>query len=260
MKKVMLCLFAMMAITATQAQISGYKIGIKVSPNISYMKSDNGDITIDRAPLKFGFGLVVDKMFAENYAIGTGVNVYRVGGRTQYSYVQNVVDTASIYNLTRDHKLTYIEIPLTLKLRTSPIAGITYWGQFGTGVSYLYKAYGDDTFQEKFIQRGGSAPFIAPSPASPVIVDEGNEIQKELMPVRASLIIAAGIEYPISGSTAVMAGFTFNGGLLSTYKAKDEVIKMTSGNPTFSNSNKSVETTSRKIAANLIELNIGIIF
>ncbi len=258
MKKVMLCLFAMMAITATQAQISGYKIGIKVSPNISYMKSENGDITIDRAPLKFGFGLVVDKMFAENYAIGTGVNVYRVGGRTQYSYVQNVVDTASIYNLTRDHKLTYIEIPLTLKLRTSPIAGITYWGQFGTGISYLYKAYSDDTYQQLYDKRGINAAYVS-NPGS-IVTDPGNEIQKELLPVRASLIIAAGIEYPISGSTAVMAGFTFNGGLLSTYKAKDEVVKTTAGKPVFSSDSKTVETTGRRIAANLIELNVGIIF
>lgn len=258
MKKVMLCLFAMMAITASQAQISGYKIGIKVSPNVSYMKTDNGDITIDRAPLKFGFGLVVDKMFAENYAIGTGVNVYRVGGRTQYSYVKSTADTSAIIDLTRDHKLTYIEIPLTLKLRTSPIGGITYWGQFGAGVSYLYKAYGDDTYQQKYDKRGPNAVYLS-NPGS-IVTDAGNEIQKELMPVRASMIIAAGIEYPISGSTAVMAGITYNGGLISTYKPKDEVVKLTSGNPTFSTDNKTVETTGRKIAANLIELNVGIIF
>ncbi len=258
----MLCLFAMVAITASQAQISGYKIGIKVSPNVSYMKSDNGDITIDRAPLKFGFGLVVDKMFAENYAIGTGVNVYRVGGRTQYSFVKNTSDSdKSIVDLTRDYKLTYIEIPLTLKLRTSPIGGITYWGQFGAGVSYLYKAYGDDLYQQTFDNSGPNSTFVRTSSAdSPEVSDLGNEIQKELMPVRASMIIAAGIEYPISGSTAVMAGITYNGGLISTYKPKDEVVKLTSGNPTFSTDSKTVETTGRKIAANLIELNVGIIF
>ena len=73
-------------------------------------------------------------------------------------------------------------------------------------------------------------------------------------------IIAAGIEYPISGSTAIMAGITYNGGLISTYKSKDEVVKLTSGNPTLSSDSKSVETTGRNIAANLIELNVGIIF
>lgn len=258
MKKVMLCLLATLAMTATQAQISGYKIGIKVSPNISYMKSENGDITIDKAPLKFGFGLVVDKMFAEKYAIGTGVNVYRVGGRTRYMYEETVNDVSSIYDLTRDYKLTYVEVPLTLKLRTSPIGGITYWGQFGAGISYLYKAYGDDQVQKKYDNQGAGGTYQSIN--RDIVTDNGNEIQKELMPVRASMIIAAGIEYPISGSTAIMAGITYNGGLISTYKSKDEVVKLTSGNPTLSSDSKSVETTGRNIAANLIELNVGIIF
>lgn len=258
MKKVMLCLLATLAMTATQAQISGYKIGIKVSPNISYMKSENGDITIDKAPLKFGFGLVVDKMFAEKYAIGTGVNVYRVGGRTRYMYEETVNDVSSIYDLTRDYKLTYVEVPLTLKLRTSPIGGITYWGQFGAGISYLYKAYGDDQVQMKYDNQGAGGAYQ--SNIGSMVTDNGNEIQKELMPVRASMIIAAGIEYPISGSTAIMAGITYNGGLISTYKSKDEVVKLTSDKPTFSSDKKSVETTGRNIAANLIELNVGIIF
>lgn len=258
MKKVMFCLLATLAMTAGQAQISGYKIGIKVSPNISYMKSENGDITIEKAPLKFGFGLVVDKMFADKYAIGTGVNVYRVGGNTRYMYETTVDDVSCIYDLTRDYKLTYVEVPLTLKLRTSPIGGITYWGQFGAGISYLYKAYGDDQVQMKYDNQDVGGAYR--SNIGSLVMDNGNEIQKELMPVRASMIIAAGIEYPISGSTAIMAGITYNGGLISTYKSKDEVVKLTSDKPTFSSDKKSVETTGRNIAANLIELNLGIIF
>ncbi|MBM3427429.1 MAG: PorT family protein [Bacteroidetes bacterium] len=258
MKKVMFCLLATLAMTASQAQISGYKIGIKVSPNISYMKSENGDITIEKAPLKFGFGLVVDKMFAEKYAIGTGVNVYRVGGKTRYMYESTENDISSIHDLTRDYKLTYVEVPLTLKLRTSPIGGITYWGQFGAGISYLYKAYGDDQIQMKYDNQGAGGAYQ--SNIGLMVTDNGNEIQKELMPVRASMIIAAGIEYPISGSTAIMAGITYNGGLISTYKTKDEVVKLTSDKPTFSSDKKSVETTGRNIAANLIELNVGIVF
>ena len=160
--------------------------------------------------------------------------------------------------LSRDYKLTYVEVPLTLKLRTSPIGGITYWGQFGAGISYLYKAYGDDQVQMKYDNQGAGGAYQ--SNIGSMVTDNGNEIQKELMPVRASMIIAAGIEYPISGSTAIMAGITYNGGLISTYKSKDEVVKLTSDKPTFSSDKKSVETTGRNIAANLIELNVGIIF
>jgi hypothetical protein len=74
------------------------------------------------------------------------------------------------------------------------------------------------------------------------------------------MIIAAGVEYPISGSTFAMAGITYNGGLMSIYKPKDEVAKLTEGNPQMAADKMSFETSARKIAANLIELNIGIIF
>jgi hypothetical protein len=57
-----------------------------------------------------------------------------------------------------------------------------------------------------------------------------------------------------------MAGITYNGGLLSIYKSKDEVAKLTNGVPTFASDKMSFETSSRKIFSNLIELNIGIIF
>jgi hypothetical protein len=258
MKKVILGLIAVMTLGVVQAQISGYKIGVKLCPNVSYMRSENGDIALSKAPLRLGYGLVVDKMFAEKYAIGTGVNIYKMGGQSQFSYTSG--DTA-IFSLTRNYKVTYIEIPLTLKLRTSPIAGITYWGQFGIGVGYLYKAYGDDTFKKDYQRNSSTQIFeqVSGSDAVP-IVDAGNEIQKQLMPVRASMIAAFGVEYPISGSTAIMAGITYNGGLLSVYKPDDQVVQLTAGVPTFYNDKKSVQKTSRKISANMIELNVGIIF
>ncbi len=258
MKKVILALLAMISMVVTQAQISGYKIGVKLSPNVSYMRSENGDIAISKAPLRLGYGLIIDKMFAEKYAVGTGVNVYKMGGQTQFSYTEAANDTTSIYNLTRDYKLTYIEIPLTLKLRTSPIAGITYWGQFGIGVGYLYKAYSDDTYQKNYQQNGSSNVFS--QSVGQVVTDTGNDIQQQLMPFRASMIAAFGLEYPISGTTALMAGISYNGGLLSLYKPSSDVVQLTSGVPAFSSDKKSVQKTSRKISANMIELNVGILF
>ncbi|MEY2938544.1 MAG: hypothetical protein RL062_1133 [Bacteroidota bacterium] len=258
MKKVILGLIAVMTLGVVQAQISGYKIGVKLCPNVSYMRSENGDIALSKAPLRLGYGLVVDKMFAEKYAIGTGVNIYKMGGQSQFSYTNTANDTTTINSLTRDYKMTYIEVPLTLKLRTSPIAGMTYWGQFGIGVGYLYKAYGDDVYQKTYQQNGSSSAF-AQSTGS-VVNDAGNEIQKQLMPVRASMIAAFGVEYPISGSTAIMAGITYNGGLTSIYKPDADVVQLTAGVPTFSTDKKSVQKTSRKISANMIELNVGIIF
>lgn len=241
------------------AQTRAFKIGIKASPNVSWMKSENGDIALEKAPLKFGYGLIFDKMFAENYAIGSGINVYKVGGTSTFTYGNKVADTTYITQLTRNHKLSYVEVPLTLKLRTAPIGDITIWGQFGLGVGYLFKGFGDDA-SKVISDNSDQGKYSALTSSNPVVNDEGNEIQKLMNPLRGSMIIAAGVEYPISGSTFAMAGITYNGGLMSIYKSKDEVAKITSGVPTIAADKMSFETSARKIAANLIELNIGIIF
>jgi Outer membrane protein beta-barrel domain len=241
------------------SQEKTFKIGIKVSPNVSWLKTENGDITLDKAPLKLGYGLVFDKMFAENYAIGTGLNVYNVGGMSDFTYGNKVADTTYLTQLKRTHKLSYVEIPVTLKLRTSPIAGMTYWGQFGLGVGYLFKAFSDD-YSQVISDNHSSGIYSDLTRTNDVVEDLGNEIQDQMNPIRASMIIAAGVEYPISGSTYLMGGITYNGGLLSVYKMGDEVAKLTNGSPNFAADKMSFEKTKRKIVSNLIELNIGIIF
>ena len=242
-----------------QAQTKSFKIGIKASPNISWMKTENGDISLEKTPLNFGYGLMVDRMFTENYAIGTGVNIYNVGGMASYTFGNKDVDTTYLTQLSRNHKLTYLEVPLTLKLRTAIFGKLIYWGQFGFGLGYLLKAYGDDSFKV-VSDNSASGVYSTFNSSVPRVITTNNDIQGELGLFRASMIASAGIEYEIGGSTYAMAGITYNGGLLSIYKSKDEVAKLTNGVPTFASDNMSFETTSRKIFSNLIELNIGIIF
>ena len=48
---------------------------------------------------RFGFGFTADIMFADNYAIGTGVNVFRNGGRADH--FDRVTGSRSIWPMTR---------------------------------------------------------------------------------------------------------------------------------------------------------------
>jgi Outer membrane protein beta-barrel domain len=242
------------------SQEKSFKIGIKVSPNVSWLKTENGDITLDKAPLKFGYGLVFDRMFATNYAFGTGVNVYSVGGNASYTFGNKVADTTEVTRMSRDYKLSYVEIPLTLKLRTDEIGGLVYWGQFGIGLGYLFKAYGDDK-TKVLCDNSNNNMYGDISLSNPPLTDNGNDIQALMNPIRGSMIVSAGVEFPITGnSTRAMAGITYNSGLLSIYRSKDQVAKLTNGLPQIASDKMSFETTSRKIFSNLIELNIGLIF
>ncbi len=68
----------------TKTSSNKYRLGFKVSPNVSWLASDNGNMTVGEKSLQFGYGLNFDIFFADNYAIGTGLNVNNTGGK--YSY------------------------------------------------------------------------------------------------------------------------------------------------------------------------------
>ncbi len=167
--------------------------------------------------------------------------------------------------IKRDYsKVKYIEMPLTLKLRTAMIGKMIYWGQFGVGIGYLLSGYADEetradyiwseeattnTNDDKFQASTGSKSF-----------DDMLDIKNELNPIRASMIIAAGAEYPISGTTYLSYGITYNGGLISMYGMNDEVIKYKDGDVAFNNDNKSPVFVEKKVLLNQVQLNVGIIF
>jgi hypothetical protein len=153
-------------------------------------------------------------------------------------------------------------MPLTLKLRTSMIGKMVYWGQFGLGIGYLLSGYADEELKDLYVQLDDAAPFT--SADLTVSKDDQMDIKSELNPIRASMIIAAGAEYPISGSTFLSYGITYNGGLLSVYGNGDEVVEYKEGAVLFNgsdpNEQKYPELVPKKLLMNQIQLNVGIIF
>lgn len=262
MKKIVFLVMGLAIATMVSAQGKSFKIGIKLSPSMGYMKTDVGDIATNGRPLRFGYGLIFDRMFSENYALGFGLNMIEFGGHAEYTRLYSESgSTPTVQYVKRDYsKLKYVEMPLTLKLRTAMIGKMIYWGQFGVGLGYLFSGYADEEVTDLYEQlepaNGGAF-----TPASKkVSVDDKLDIQSNLNPIRASMIIAAGAEYPISGSTFLSYGITYNGGLLSMYGAGDEVVKYKDGGAAFNNDNKSPVFVDKKILLNQVQLNVGIIF
>jgi hypothetical protein len=149
MKKSTLLLLAVMFGSQLMAQSDKYKIGFKVSPNIGWVKPDTKFITNDGSSLRFGFGLITDIHFTDNYAIGTGLNIFQTGGKVSYYRQTNEKGFEQVSLMERTYKLQYAEIPLTLKLRTNEIGYITYWGQFGLGLGMNIRANSDEEIDYK---------------------------------------------------------------------------------------------------------------
>jgi hypothetical protein len=274
MKKIILIVSVFCLALTGFAQDREWKIALHVDPNVSWLKPNSTKL-IDAGSnkMKFGFGLTIDKMFTENYAFGTGFNVVRTGGQLSYfdtfSYKKDGAssNTEVIAERKRTYNLQYLEIPLTLKLRTNEIGYITYWAQMGVGLGINIKAQGNDEIdflQEKLV--------IVDDPSTSDVdeasttwetstikdkTDDDIDIKDDIGIFRTSLIVAAGIEYNLSGNSSVLAGITFDNGFNNILTSKG-VKKDEAGNPEIYN--KTPQTTDLKAISNFIALNVGFLF
>ena len=241
-----------------------FKFGIKLSPNVSWMKPKNNDISSDGSLLKAGFGLIADIHFTENYAIGTGVNVSANGGELSYFDVWSEGDQHYVIRRNRTYNLQNVEVPITLKMRTNEIGYITYWGQFGVGLGAHIQGRADDEmgflYESETADANGS--YVVSRRDGRTEDDINIMDDDDLRLFRLSFIVGAGIEYNLGGTTSIVAGVTFNNGLLNILKG-DFVVESDQGNPVFDTADPSPTApnmTDLDAINNYFELNVGIMF
>ena len=243
--------------TAQTQDFKKFRMGFKASPNLSWMQPKDKHFVSDGVAGRFGFGFVADIFFAPNYAIGTGVNVIRNGGTLSYLDLERADGSDFIFRRTRDFSNQYIEIPFSFKLRTNEIGYITYWAQFGFGAGISIGARGDETKDYLFerVVQGGNANWVESTERA--VFEENVDMSNSITLFRASMILAAGIEYNLAGSTSLLVGITYNNGLTNSF-ARQEVLRTENDGPIFVGTNP--DTVRLNAVANALELNIGILF
>ena len=248
MKGISILLVAVLfAVQGFSQDFKKFKFGFKVDPNISWMSPEAADLVSEGVLLRGSFGVNADIMFSERYALGTGFSIMGGGGQLSFfDYEDRIGDAGEsnfIVKRNRKYKLKYVEIPLTLKLRTDEIGYITYWGQFGLGLGFATKATADDNIKffselvedademgNSWIDSGSAISTLAKEDEEEMGVD----ISGEMSPIRASLIIGAGIDYSLSGNTSLMFGIAYNNGLTNVFKSKIKAIEINDdGNPSY---------------------------
>jgi hypothetical protein len=243
-------------------QTTKWKIAVHVDPNVSWLKPDSKHITQGDNVLRYGFGLTLDKMFATNYAIGTGLNVINTGGNLQYYYkgTKPTSNTDYVAQRTRNYSLQYVEIPLTLKLRTDEISYITYWVNFGVGLGFNIRARANDQIIYKQERDATTGEWKSSSDAP--YSSDGEDIKDDISIFRTGLIIAGGIEYRLSEHASVVGGITFNNGF-NNVLSNQLVKRNDQGDPEIiRDANNAINPSEDKLKAinNLLALNIGILF
>ncbi|MEC5148274.1 porin family protein [Chitinophaga sp. 212800010-3] len=201
MKKIIL-LLAVLGVVKTGMAQDGYynfrsrvKLGFTVNPLISTLKPQESGVTRNSSKAGLDFGLMADFSLNERgtYALSSGFQVLLAGSKLKYDAGKGLSDYSANpaeYNM----KLTYIEIPVALKLKTAPDGGIGWWGQFGTYLDFPVSGRADVVSMNQRFDRVNVLP--------------------EMNRINIGMLLGAGIEYPLGGNLTGMAGITYQNGFV----------------------------------------------
>lgn len=191
---------------AANAQFPDFYFGLKVAPQIDWMKPNVDTFKGNGAKLGFAWGFVAEKNFTENYSITSGFNMLFNGGKLRFPETKliNGVTTSGIMN--RNYFLKYIEIPLALKMRTNPISGIRYFGHVGLGTAFKIGSKSIDEF----------------TPVGGVTTTTSKKSYDKISFARESLIIGVGGEYELAEGPKIGVELLFNNGFTNILTEKNQ--------------------------------------
>lgn len=155
------------------------RLSFVAEPQISWLKPDKDGVESRSGMAGYNFGVVLDRFFADNYAISTGLTINRTGGKLTYINPEDDSQTTDV-----DYKLRYLEIPIGLKLRSNEFRRTCFYGRFGL------------TPQINIEARDG----------------EDHSIGDDVRLFDLGYHLGAGLEYSIGGSNALMFGIVYHNG------------------------------------------------
>jgi len=196
---------------SSQAQIyyngRPVRLGFKVEPVFpnTLKPFDNGTVK-DGSGIGINYGLMADILFNDaRGAFATGLEVQHA--RSSFSTTE--VDRGLYGKGDYDLRLQYLQIPLSVKLKSNMINGVRWWGQFGTYVDALLGARLDY--------------------AAALGKGSNERVMKQTNKVNIGLLIGMGGEYNLSYKTDAYFGLGFENGftdITSNGKWKDGKVTL----------------------------------
>lgn len=243
MKKV-LALLAIAVVTLPDLNAQddqSVRFGIKLSPNVGWLRSDTKGLSSEGTKVGFTFGLMADFPLgiAGNYAFASGLYLTNVGGgfTSKLAFVEDSSGPEIIKAMQTDLSLRYVDIPLTIKMKTNEIGYMRYFGQVGFMPSFNIRAKADFEVPVTTGTLSNGTPIVRSFE-----LKESEDFLDDTNLFRAALVIGGGMEYNFSGRTSLMVGVTYNNG--------------------FTNILKNVEYDGKKakVLNDFLELSVGVFF
>lgn len=195
MRTFLLSLIFILSTLTTFSQEQKFHFGLKITPSMAWLKPDSKIIERDGYRAGFAYGVQTEFRIQENYALASGVQVSYRGGNLKFK--GSAADTLEAIDQVVKYRLQYVELPLALKMLTNEFNKIRYFGMFGFSPGYVIRSK-YDTANESDLN---ASEFV-------------NSFNM-------NMLIGAGIEYTISGTTVLTAGIEFNNGFLDVFDGKE---------------------------------------
>jgi hypothetical protein len=197
------------------------RFGFKGSMNFSWVKVMEGRVKNNGAPLGLSYGIMADFNLADNpaYWLSTELIITSLPGNIAAMdtlYNRSTIPSGAPFTKAEfDYKLQYIQIPISLKLKTGEIGNLVYWGQFGLAPAIMIQNKVTTNTVEKFYEEGTTSHSPNSSNNDPLDFggresDNKGAFKDNVVPVRLSMVLGLGTEFKISGKTAGVLGLRYD--------------------------------------------------
>ncbi len=207
-----------------------FHFGLNFTPGIYWVSPNTANNTANGSSLGYGYGANLEFYFTRNYGVVLGMEISTLGAKYTNSTDNPAQGWGKDSIINHDESLQYLQLPIMLKMKTSPFGRIRYFGLIGLDFGFRLKAT-DNYSGNNELFRSPPMPITIPFSANNVDISDQTNF------FRASFIIGLGAEYELAGSTTLQASLVYNN--------------------TFTNLNS---TDSSEVAVKGIELMVGILF
>lgn len=184
--RLMLAILLSPVFCLAQETENSFQLGFTLSPTFSWLTNE-GALESSGGKAGFSYGVLADFGFAKNYFFSTAFTLTSLKSEAH----NTVTQADDIF------KLQYIEVPLSLKLKSNPSEMGRFYGQFGlsTGINVSAKMDGQE--------------------------GDNISISSAVNTFRLGLIAGGGAEWKVGRNLSALTGVTFNNGFTKTFKEFD---------------------------------------
>ncbi|NGM60596.1 PorT family protein [Sphingobacterium sp. SGG-5] len=164
-----------------------FRLGLSVNPNIGWYRY-NDDSYESSSKMGFSYGLLADLGFAKNYYFSTGLLINSISSKATYPADATKSGPRDLI------RLQYVDIPLTVKLKSEENELGRFYGQFGFTTGF--KVSGKEKFEGSTKKED----------------IDGDDL------FRLGLQLGGGAEWRLSDNLSLLTGLSFNNGFTRAIK------------------------------------------